>query len=509
MSRKPAAGRETELKLRVPAAQWPRLLASPLLGAAGRELALEATYYDTPSRALARQGYAYRVRREGRRWVQTLKGGGSERAGLHQRFEVETPLADGLPRPRRLPRGAHTAVLRAALAAEPLEPVLRTRIRRVLRRVAPARGIRIEVACDRGSILAGGRRETVSELELELKSGPVGALFDLAAQLVAGHGLQIEHRSKAARGYALLEGASPQPVKAEAPRIAAAMDGAAMCRAVIAAALAQVEANSAGVLRHEDPEFLHQMRVGLRRLRCTLDLFAPWLGAALAREAAALRAIGGGLGAARDWDVLIGEILPRVFAQPPPRSAAARLLRACCRARESARRKTNYIIKSNTYAETLLALGRFLATAPMAPAAARGGRDIAAEILAARHARVLKRGRKLRRQDAAALHRLRIAVKKLRYAVEFFAPLFETAAMQAQRTALTRLQDILGQINDAALTAPRLDEARRYSRRWPRAAAQAVLDWQQAQARLQREKLAAAWRRFRKAPRPWRGRRPS
>lgn len=507
MSRKPATASETELKLRVPPAQWPRLLASPLLGTMVRELDLEASYYDTPSRALARQGIAYRVRREGRRWVQTLKGGGYGFSGLHVRAESESILADSRPRPQGLPRTAQAAVLRQVLAREPLEPVMQTRIRRILRQAAPARGVRIEIACDRGRIRGGGRTETVSELELELKSGPVEALFDLAALLVAEHGLTLEHRAKAARGFALADGAVPKPVKAEAPRIDAAMDAAALCRAVIAAPLAQVQANSDGVLRHDDPEFLHQMRVGLRRLRCALDLFSPWTGDALEREAAALRTIGSGLGEARDWDVLIGEILPQVFGRMPAGGAAGRLLKACVEVRIGARRKTNSIIKSNSYSLSMLTLGRFLAAPPAALTPARGARELAADILATRHARVLKRGRRLRRQDDAGLHRLRIAVKKLRYAVEFFTALFPAVPMQAQRASLTRLQDILGQINDAALIAPQLEAARRRNQRmrrpWPAAAAQSVLDGQQERARMQRKKLAPAWRQFRNSPQPW------
>ena len=512
-SRSAPAATETELKLRVPPAQWPRLLASPLLQAAraGRDIELEAVYYDTPSRALSRSRIAYRVRREGRRWVQTLKGGGSESSGLHTRIEVDALLDDAVPQPQQLPRNALTALLREVLAGETLQPVLQTRIRRHLRVITPGRGIRIEVAFDRGTISSGGRRETVSELELELKAGPVEALFDLASALVAAHGLTLEHRSKAARGYALLDTAPAQPVKAQAPVIDRTMDAAALSRAVIATTLAQVQANSHGVLCHDDPEFLHQMRVGLRRLRCALDLFAPQMAGALEHEAAALRVIGGGLGEARDWDVLIGEILPQVFAQAAPGSAAARLWLACTTVRDRARRKTNNIIKSISYSQSMLALGRHHAVLP-APVSGRSARRIAADILDACHARVLKRGKHLRRQDDEALHRLRIAVKKLRYAVEFFAGLFDASAMQAQRAALTRLQDILGHINDAAVTAPRLEQARRQflrdgrkqQRRWPQSAAQAVLEWQQALAAAQRKKLAAAWRRFEKAPQYWR-----
>ena len=78
-----APGQEIELKLRVPPARLRALLASPLLRASGTErtVHLAATYYDTPDLLLWRQRIALRIRREGRRWVQALKGGGSVASG--------------------------------------------------------------------------------------------------------------------------------------------------------------------------------------------------------------------------------------------------------------------------------------------------------------------------------------------------------------------------------------------------------------------------------------------
>jgi len=508
MSCGPVAGIETELKLRVPAAQWPRLLASPLLGAFAAEKELQDTYYDTPSRLLRRQGMAYRVRHEDRRWVQTLRGEARLSSGLHRRVETGSPLADGQPRPQGLPATAERAGLNAALGDEGLAPVMLLRVRRILRRAAPARGIHIEIACDRGSIRAGVRRERVSELELQLKSGPVEALFNLAARLVAAYGLSLEHRSRVERGYDLADAVVVRPVKAGAPPVTAAMDGQALCRAVIASTLAQVHTNGVGVLQHDDPECLHQLRIGLRRLRCALDLFAPLPGIALERESAVLRGVASGLGAARDWDVLVGDILPRVFRSANRRPHGERLIAACKGARASAWRKTNKLIKSTSYNLTAIALGRYLADPQPGLMPEQGARDIAARILAACHARVLRRGRKLRTLDDADLHRLRIAVKKLRYALEFFSPLFPPQPIEAQRRSLSGLQDILGEISDAAQILPQLEHAHRFCRsrglRWPRAAARAVLDWQQARAQSQRGKLAAAWHQFRQAPQPWR-----
>lgn len=494
---------EVELKLRVPPARLRALLASPLLRASGasRTVRLAATYYDTPELHLWRNRIALRVRREGRRWVQALKGGGSVASGVHTRMEFETVLRDACPDLSVLPRNPLGKVLRAGNVASTLVPVLSTDIKRTLRLLAPAPGVLIEIAIDRGEIRSGIRRDTVCELELELKQGPVTALFDLALQLAAVQPLELEHHSKAERGYALYDTQFARPQKASAVRLEAAMDAGTAFRRIAASTLAQVQGNARGVLDSEDPEYLHQMRVGLRRLRSALDLFHEPLADALAVQAANLRALGAGLGAARDWDVLITETLPQMGGLPHIASLAT-VCEAMCRA---ARTKSKRIIKTNTYTETMLTLGRWLAvpqatanTAWRAPA-----RLAAARILAIRHARVLKRGRRLAAQSPAQLHRLRIAVKKLRYAVEFFNDLFQVKAMAVQRARLEKLQDILGLINDAVTVESLFAAAQSGARRWPATAANAVVMRHQRRATRQRDRLSSAWRRFRAAPQPW------
>jgi CHAD domain-containing protein len=101
------------------------------------------------------------------------------------------------------------------------------------------------------------------------------------------------------------------------------------------------------------------------------------------------------------------------------------------------------------------------------------------------------------------LHRLRIAIKKLRYAVEFFNDLYQVKAMAVQRARLEKLQDILGCINDAVALESLFATARSNARRWPAAAADEVM-WQHQQLALQqRKRLASAWRRYRAAAQPW------
>ena len=127
-------------------------------------------------------------------------------------------------------------------------------------------------ACiDRGVIEAGSKREDILELELELTEGEIGPLVGLAEGLVQPLGLHIETASKAERGYRLSESAGlPPPAKWMRPPIAENATASDAFAVLCGAALAQIGANALGVAEGRDPEYLHQMRVGVRRLhrRC-------------------------------------------------------------------------------------------------------------------------------------------------------------------------------------------------------------------------------------------------
>lgn len=157
-----------------------------------------------------------------------------------------------------------------------------------------------ELCIDRGLIRAARRREAISEVELELKSGDARALLRFAAQLA----LPLAYESKAERGYRLAAGRARAPRKWRMPELDAAGAPGAAFAALFSAALVQAGANAGEVLDSSDPEYLHQMRVGLRRLRCALRAFDPILQNTrpLKRRLSRLMPV---LGAARDWDVFV------------------------------------------------------------------------------------------------------------------------------------------------------------------------------------------------------------
>jgi inorganic triphosphatase YgiF len=195
---------ETELKFQIPPAMRPLVLRA-VATARARVTPLQAVYVDTADRRLAAAGLALRLRREGPRWVQTLKGRGD---GLMARLEHEVPLPDtGRAAPAlQAARHAGTPVGGRLLAllddGTPLVAVYTTDIRRT-HRVLRAGAARIELAHDRGHIAAGGRALPVEELEFELLAGTSAALVQVAQHWVQRFGLWWDVRTKSERGHRL------------------------------------------------------------------------------------------------------------------------------------------------------------------------------------------------------------------------------------------------------------------------------------------------------------------
>lgn len=196
---------EIELKLQViEADKWPEILEwdvfrdANIPGSAKQEC-LEARYYDTVDGKLRQAGLAYRIRRENEKWVATIKGGGSSEGGLHSRLEVNEVV--GGPEPDLSVFSRHD-LLQQALIPDSLHALLITRFTRNVI-VIDSQGSSIEVAADRGEIIAGDKQSAISEIELELKTGNTAELLLAGAKLAERFALVLEPRSKFARGLML------------------------------------------------------------------------------------------------------------------------------------------------------------------------------------------------------------------------------------------------------------------------------------------------------------------
>ena len=450
--------REFELKLEFDPADLAAIEAHPLL--AGIRLdrqTLVSVYYDTDTVALHEAGLCLRVRNTGKGYVQTIKSMNGM-AELFDRPEWEEQV--GGPRPDlKLAAGTPLEALLKDGMGERLRPLFQTSIERGVYHVASG-GSEIEVAVDRGTIETAQRQAPVHEVELELKRGDPAELFRLARSLAATVPLRLAVKTKAERGYELAGGAAPGAEKAGGVDL----DGKLSCqqafRAVGQSCLRQIIANEPGVCAG-DAQSLHQMRIGLRRLRAAIVAFEK-IAADSEQERIRdeLKWITNELGPARDLDVFEADILQPMSATHGEDARLAEARRAFVNARAKAYGAAAQSVRSARFRNVLLDVAEWIEAGPWT--SDRGLRKLREGTIAEHAANLLSRGRKrirekgadLRALDVKKRHKLRIRAKNLRYAVEFFTGVFpgekNAERREAALAALKELQDQLGALNDLA-----------------------------------------------------------
>lgn len=505
---------EIELKLTIAPEDAARIARLPLVRDAtiGRPQTrkLHTIYYDTPERALQRAGVALRLRKDGARWLQTLKGGGRSEAGLHERNEIESRVAGPFLDQAMLDANLGGKLADPAARAH-LAPLFVTEFRRRLRVLEPAPGTRIELCVDEGSIGTATRSVPIHEIELELQAGSALTLIDFADALVQALPVHLEPLSKAARGYALASDAVAAPVRARAIALTPHLGVIDALRKIVFACVEHLQANEAGVIAGEDAEYLHQARVALRRLRSAFNVFA----AAVPRATAAplldeFRWLDRVLAPARDWDVFVLETLPPLRAAFPAHAGLDALEQRAASLRAEAGAAARAALRSARYTRLLLqSIALFYRQPWLAEAApeaesarAMESAAFAASVLGQRQRKVRKRGRDIGKLDHAALHALRIAIKKLRYAAEFFAALHEGKAQRRFVRALAVLQGHLGTLNDAA-TVERLCRQLTAEDADTLEAIGVLRGWAAARAAAHIEQLPPAWKAWRDAAPYW------
>jgi triphosphatase len=480
-----AAGLELEFKWRLTPAGLRVLRSTGHLAGRPRIRHMVATYYDTPDALLWRNRVALRVRREGRRWIQTLKGGGMALGGLQLRRESNVPVPAGRLALDQIPSAHDPAGLfRDPAVRERLMPVFSTDFHRESRILTLSDGAQVELALDRGEIRAGRRRMAIQEIELELTEGTIDDLLTFADDLRETVRLVTETRSKAERGYLLSGLVHAGPVRAEhihlSPRLTLPQ---ALCT-IAGEAVAQIQANTPGVLAGKDPEYLHQWRVGLRRLRSLLRLGRDAGYPELAQYLRHLRPLAEASGDVRDWDVFLGAV-----TGPEAQRAAE--------ARHQAHRRLSRLLRAKDYDRDMLALiARLIALTRQS-----SGRPLTVavrKLLRRQLAAVLRHAGQPAWSPVDRLHRLRIRVKRLRYTLEFFRDFFEAAHSRPLHEALQRLQDILGDMHDLSNACKKdrvLEDGPSGTRRRAR--------WQRRLKLELRPALRDTWRRFRRIDTDW------
>ncbi|PKO56575.1 MAG: inorganic triphosphatase [Betaproteobacteria bacterium HGW-Betaproteobacteria-21] len=454
---------EIELKLSLPARALPALKRHPLVAGASREgnaLILDNTYYDTADLALKARKVAVRTRRQGRQYLQTVKCAAVSTGGLTQRPEWEQPYAE------HFDFSAIDAPDVAKLLARHqnhLVPVFTTRFRRETRRYSPRAGVCILMMIDRGTIEVGERSAPICELELELVDGKALDLLELACELAKSVPLMPGDISKAQRGYQLFLDQPVRPAKSEAVPLSPDETVIDAFRDLAQACLRQWQANAAAAAEgHDGPEFIHQLRVALRRLRSLIKLFAPALPTDFVTDwNERLRDNANRFGDARDLDVLYEELLvpvEPVGLADGTESGLPRLLEIANQARQAARKSALHNLAHSDQGRLLLEFSTALQRLPTSNLIAAADLKTFARL---QLNRLRKRAR--RRHEASAtliptrLHALRISMKQLRYGLEFLGGLFPARAVERYLTHVTDAQTTLGFLNDLDIARGRLE----------------------------------------------------
>ncbi|CUH95412.1 hypothetical protein P22_1483 [Propionispora sp. 2/2-37] len=172
---------------------------------------LSAFYFDTVDGKLRDRGLTYRIRRENGHYVATVKGGGLSSGGLHRRLEWNVPVSDSVtPNIAFFDHTEIGPVLRqTAENDDRLVPLFSMTFERHTLLLHGDNETVIELAADEGEMTAGGKKEPILELELELKSGHPAAVLQMGAELIRQFPLIVEPRSKYYRALLLAGLAEP------------------------------------------------------------------------------------------------------------------------------------------------------------------------------------------------------------------------------------------------------------------------------------------------------------
>jgi triphosphatase len=486
---------ETEIKLSLSARAANELAKQALLsGVEPQRQLLINTYYDTPDLRLRRERIVVRYRQKGRQWLLTVKTAPVLTAGLAQRSEWEVR---GQPGEFDFSHVDSNSVrdLLESLRGD-LQPLFTTHFRRHIWLLEPHHGVRIELALDRGWIDARGQRETIREVELELLAGAVGDLFVVAAQLQASLPLHPEVSSKSERAYRLLAEAPLTAAKALPVATEAGMPAISAFRMIALSCLSHLQSNEKGVGRSDLPEFVHQARVAIRRLRSAIRLWEPLLPAPfVARFDPLWQGLATQLGDTRNWDVFLTEVLPVLGAAFPGRGEIVRLsayARRCC---ANSRRATASALSSADYSRLLIDFTAALLALPEADAGRLG--TFVRRCLKKCAKRVNERAVDALRAGVAARHHLRVAFKQLRYALEFFAPILDGPALANYHQSASCLQELLGRLNDLAVAGQLTVAA------LPGSKGQLFEGWLAAQTESLLPEFGRALNDFQQQPEPW------
>jgi triphosphatase len=464
---------EIELKLTLPgpeaeAAIVEHLLAQGYKVKKHRAVRNTDIYLDTFDWSLLKKKLALRYRLFDGEAMYTLKSMGEIEAGIARRLETEVTLDKPSDVPADIQMREIRDIVDEIISPRKLLEHIQVRNDRKRYRLVSPDGAKIELAFDAAIFSLRGlhqprRSRILYELEAELLDGPETALTALASLLAHNFAYPPSTVSKleeAIKRFNILLPAKKLPDR-YAVRPDDRLDLAV--RKILASQLERFLEHLPGLQRDIDTEFVHQARVSTRRMRSALRLFREAVPeSTVIFLAGELQWLGGMLGAVRDLDVFLLN-LPRFQEQierfPDKRK---KVFEQWIRERRlTPLAALIQALTSTRYANFERRCRRFLegplAMRPRAPLALKLVRDMAPAIINEKFEAVVAQGHKvIANPQLKEFHRLRIQMKKLRYACEFMAPAYD-GVLEPFIERTIAIQDCLGEIQDAVFTQEFID----------------------------------------------------
>ncbi|WP_348752845.1 CHAD domain-containing protein [uncultured Aquincola sp.] len=496
-----------QLTFLVPAAAHAGVLAELTKGQSAPErISLAAMYLDTADRHLAREGLTWRLRREGRRWIQTLQRADGSLLAQQAHEAIRPDATPDASLHAGTQAGDQLLALLQQAAEDGQAPSARYRseLARTSRRVRSG-GAVVNLSYDDGRLVAGAHSSRVRTLAFTLGGGDPKAMTALAQRWQKRFGLLLDPRRMGERGDWLAAGLAGVPVrKATRPAYPASADARQALGAVVDECLTQLLLNAFGLVEGDPAQrvdHVHQLRVGIRRLRSALRCFEGWAPMPPDDLQTELRALFSTLGQARDSDVLDSGVArslaragaPTLHFDPPGDSAEpAALVSAVATQRQllqwlAWRASLDTTLPGAVHGDEAVRMPSQQAAAegdampavdmpgpavsapaePSSPAAddkADGGPAEPLDALAARrlarwHKRIAADARQFASLPEPVVHDLRKRIKRQRYAVEFLAPVLRRKPLQQYLQVLAEAQEGMGQLNDLYVARDRYTEA--------------------------------------------------
>lgn len=465
----PQHPQEIELKLALPGANPAQLLKqlsrTPILARRQpTQQQLHNVYYDTPGQHLRQKRIALRIRRVGSaatpQWLQTLKTGNQSNSALSQRGEWENPVPNERLSAKALKATPWTELDPDGRLFKSLRPCFTTGFERTIWLVRRRDGSVVEVALDLGQIVAGDKSAPICELEFELKAGQPAALFDVARQVARSIAVLPATQSKAERGYALAQGSLGTPVSAMPPKLAPDLPVLAAAQRVLSEMFCQFTSNLNALHTSDDPEVVHQARIGWRRFRSACRLFRPVLAPAALPSWEPLHALLTCLGELRDLEVALTETLPP-FADAYIAGNELRahtwvaMTQALTQETELQREAVRYALRDPSLGDSLLATTQWLEGLAAVPGTVELASLQKQSLRRWSRQRIKRPHTKFKQAIQAAnspetQHGKRILTKRLRYGLEALQSLLPAKRTKRWIQQATNAQSAIGATRDLA-----------------------------------------------------------